>query len=153
MVDQSSSGGNPPTLGQVQDGSRGLRSPNLSLAQKLPSMGEFLASQSKSMSSIAQTMEARTEEKGALLVVKIDIQVEKQKAAQIANLERAKDLGAIIEDKFKAQVRALLGLGGEGATSKVKSALHRFDNPTVKLFPAYDDAVLCMVICTSPNFQ
>ena len=117
MVDHSSSGGNPPTLGQVQDGSRGPHSPSLSSTQKLPSKAELLASQSKSMSSIARTIEARTEGKGALLVVKMDIQVEKQKAARIANLKRAKDLSAITDDEFKAQVRAVLGLGGEGATS------------------------------------
>ena len=68
------------------------------------------------MTSIAWTMEARTEGKGALLNVKMDIQVEKRKAARIANLERAKELGAITDDEFKAQVRAVLGLGGEGVT-------------------------------------
>ena len=77
MVDQSSSGGNPPTLGHVQVGSEGHRSPSPSLAQKLPNKAELLASQSKSMSSIARTMEARTKGKGALLNVKMDIQVEK----------------------------------------------------------------------------
>ena len=117
MVDHSSSGGNPPTLGQVQDGSRGHRSLSPSSAQKLPTKVELLASQSKSMSSIAQTIEAKIEGKGALLVVKMDIQVKKRKAARIANLECAKDLGAIMDDEFKAQVRAILGLGGEGATS------------------------------------
>ena len=98
-------------------------------------------------------MEARTEGKGALLNVKMDIQVEKRKATRIANLERAKELGAITDDEFKAQVRAVLGLGGEGATSYVKSALHRFDNLAVQLFPTFDDVVLCMVFCTPPNFQ
>ena len=111
MVDQSSSGGNPPTLGQVQDGSRGPCSLSPSSGQKLPMKAELLASQSKSMSSIARTMEARTEGNGVLLVVKMDIQVEKRKAAQIANVKCAKELGAITEDEFKAQVRAVLGLG------------------------------------------
>ena len=86
----------------MEDDSRGHRSPSPSLAQKLPTKAELLASQSKSMSSIARTMEARTEGKGALSVVKMDIQVEKQKAARIANLECAKDLGAITNDEFKA---------------------------------------------------
>ena len=81
MVDQSSSGGNPPTLGQVQDGSRGHHSSSPLSAQKLPTKAELLAAQSKSMTSIARTMEARTEGKGALLNVKMDIQVEKRKAA------------------------------------------------------------------------
>ena len=102
MVDQSSSGSNPPTLGQVQDGSWGHRSPSPSSAQKLPTKAELLAAQSKSMSSIARTMEARTEGKRALLNVKMDIQVEKRKAARIANLERAKELGAITDNEFKA---------------------------------------------------
>ena len=101
----------------MQDGSRGLRSPSPSSGQKLPTKAELLAPQSKSMSSIARTMEARTKGKGALLVVKMDIQVEKQKVAQIANLEHAKELGAITEDEFKAQVRVVLGLGADGATS------------------------------------
>ena len=69
------------------------------------------------MISIARTMEARTEGKRALLNVKMDIQVEKRKAPRIANLERAKELGAITDDEFKAEVRAVLGLGGEEATS------------------------------------
>ena len=116
-MNQSSSGGNPPTFGQVQDGSRGPRSLSPSSGQKLPTKVELLASQSKNMSSIARTMEARTEGKGALLVVKMDIQVEKRKATRITNLKRAKELGAISEDEFKAQVRAVLGLGGDRATS------------------------------------
>ena len=118
MVDQSSSSSNPPTCGQVQDGSvhlqtssgsKGHRSPSSSLAQKLPTKNELLASQSKSMSCIAQTMEGRTKGKGMLLAVKMDIQMEKQKAARIANVEHARDLGAIMEDEFKAQVRKVLG--------------------------------------------
>ena len=61
-------------------------------------------------------MDARTKGKRALLAVKMDIHVEKQKAAKIANLEHARDLGAITEDEFKSQVRVALGLGGKGAT-------------------------------------
>lgn len=69
------------------------------------------------MSSIACTMEARTEGKGVLLSVKMDIQMEKRKAAKIANLEHARDLGVITEAEFKSQVQATLGLGFEAATS------------------------------------
>ena len=112
VVDQSSSGGNSPMPGQVQDGtvhsqasggSRGQRSPSPSLAHKLPTKAELLASQSKSMSCIARTVEARTEGKRALLSMKMDIQMEKRKAARIANLEHARDLGAITEAEFKEQ--------------------------------------------------
>lgn len=131
MVDQSSSGGNPPTPGQVQDasahpqtsgGSRGHRSPSPLSTPKVPTKAELLASQSKSMSVIARTMEARTEGKGALLSVKMDIKLEKRKAAKIANLQHARDLGAITDAEFKSQVRAVLGLGAEGATSQDDSA-------------------------------
>ena len=66
------------------------------------------------MRSIAQSMEATTEGKEALLSLKMDIEMEKKKAAKIANLERAKDLGAITNSKFKLQVRSILGLDSEG---------------------------------------
>ena len=102
---------------QTSGGSKGHRSPSPSSAHKLPTKAELLASQSKSMSCIAQTMEARTEEKGALLSMKMDIQMEKQKAAKIANLEHARDLGAITKVEFKEQVRAILGLGAQAAVS------------------------------------
>ena len=68
--------------GQVQDGSihpqtsggsKGHRSPSPSSSEKLPTKTEFLALQSKSVSCIARTMEARKEGKGALLSVKMDI--------------------------------------------------------------------------------
>ena len=62
-------------------------------------------------------MEAMIEGKGALLVVKMDIQLEKRRAARIANLKQARDLGAILEDKFKAQMRVVLSLGAKGANS------------------------------------
>ena len=86
MLEQSSFGGNPPTLGQVQDGSvhlqtsgggRGHCSPSPSSTQKLPTKAELLAAQSKSMTAIARTMEARSEGKGALLSLKMDIKMEK----------------------------------------------------------------------------
>ena len=69
------------------------------------------------MSSIAQTIEARTKEKQTLLFVKMDIKIEKQKATMIANLEHTRDLGVITEVKFKSHKRAILGLGAEEATS------------------------------------
>ena len=50
------------------------------------------------------------EGKEALLSLKMDIEMEKKKAAKIANLERVKNLGAIIDVKFKSEVRAILGL-------------------------------------------
>ena len=112
--------------GQVQDGSvhpqtsggrRGHRSLSPSSAQKLPTKAKLLASQSKNMSCIARTMEARKKGKRALLSIKMDVKLKKRKAARIANLEHAKDLGAIMEAKFKSQMRALLGMGGEEATS------------------------------------
>ena len=126
MVDQSSSGGNPPTPSQVQDGSihpqtlggsRGHRSPSPSSTQKLPMKAEPLASQSKSMSAIARTIEATSKGKGAFLSLKMDIKMEKQKVAKISNLEHARDLDAITKDEFKSQVTVVLGLQGEGATS------------------------------------
>ena len=126
MVDQSSSGGNPPTPGQVQDGSvhsqtlggsRGHHSPSPSSTQKLPTKAELLASQSKSMSCIARTMAKWTEGKRALLSLKMDIKMEKWKAAKIANLEHARDLDAITKAEFKSEVRVVLGLGGDKATS------------------------------------
>ena len=131
MVDQFLSGGNPPTPGQVQDDSLhpqslgGARShcfPSPSLAQKLPTKAKFLASQSKSMSSIAWSMEARTERKEELLFIKMDIKMEKGKAVRIANLEHTRDLVATTEAEFKSQVRAILGLGAEGTTSYGDSA-------------------------------
>ena len=45
--------------------------------------------------------------------------MEKRKAARIANLEHARDLGAIAEAQFKQQVRDVLGLGAQGAVSKL----------------------------------
>ena len=42
--------------------------------------------------------------------------MKKQKAARIANLEHARDLGAIMEDEFKSHVRAVLGLVAKEAT-------------------------------------
>ena len=126
MVEQSSLDGNPPMPDQVQDGSvhpqtlggsKGHRSPSPSLAHKLPTKVELLASQSKSMSCIARTIEARTKGKGALLSVKMDIQMEKRKATRIANLEHARDLGAITEAEFKEQVRAIFSLEAQGAFS------------------------------------
>ena len=95
--------------GQVQDGSvhpqtsggsRGHRSPSPSSTQKLLTKAELLASQSKSMSCIARTMADRTEGKEALLSLKMDIKMEKRKAAKIANLEHARDLGAITKAEF-----------------------------------------------------
>ena len=120
MIDQSLSGNNssisshpsssrlPPT--QVQDsivhpqisGSKGHHSLSLSSTQKLPSKAKLFASQSKSMSSIAWTMEARIEGKEALLSVKMDIKMEKRKATKIANLKHARDLNVITEVKFKS---------------------------------------------------
>ena len=69
------------------------------------------------MSAIARTMEVRSKGKGALLSLKMNIKMEKQKAAKISNLEHARDLGAITEDEFKSQVRVVFDLQGEGATS------------------------------------
>ena len=93
------------------------RSPSPSSIQKLPSKAELLAAQSRSMRSIARSMEARTEGKEALLSLKMDIEIEKKKAAKIAILEHAKDLGAITDAEFKLQVRAVLGLESDGATT------------------------------------
>ena len=87
---------------QTLGGSRGHGSPSPSSAQKLPTKVELLASQSKSMSCIARTMELRTKGKGALLSIKMDIKPEKRKGARIANLKHAKSLGAITEAKFKS---------------------------------------------------
>ena len=58
---------------QTSGGSRGPHSLSPSSAQKIPTKAELLASQSKSMSCIARTMEARTEGKRALLAIKMDI--------------------------------------------------------------------------------
>jgi hypothetical protein len=131
MLEQASSGGgNSPTTfsqpsspgmapSQVQDANPGpqaptrgaaTRSPSPSSNQKLPSKAELLAAQSNSMKSIARSMEARTEGKEALLSLKMDIEMEKKKAAKIANLQRAKDLGAITDAELKSEVRVILGL-------------------------------------------
>ena len=104
---------------QTSGGSRGHRSHSPSSMQKLPTKVELLASQSKSMSAIARTMEARSERKGALLSLKMDIKMEKQNEAKISNLEHARDLGAITMDEFKSQVRNVLGLQGEEPPHKV----------------------------------
>ena len=69
------------------------------------------------MRSIARSMEAWTEGKEALLSLKMDIEIEKKKETKIANLERAKDLGAISDAEFKLQVRVILGLECDGATA------------------------------------
>ena len=61
-------------------------------------------------------MEARTEGEEAPLSLKIDIKMEK-KATKIANLEYARDLGAITKAEFRLQVRTILGLDLEGATA------------------------------------
>ena len=53
------------------------------------------------MRSIACNLEARTKGKKALFSLKMDIKMEKKKAAKIANLEHAKELGAIIDVEFK----------------------------------------------------
>ena len=96
---------------QPQTPSRGVGtySPSPSSGQKLPSKAELLAAQSKSMKSIAHSMEVRTEGKEALLSLKMDIEMEKKKAVKIENLERAKNLGAS-DIEFKSEVRAILGL-------------------------------------------
>ena len=47
-------------------------------------------------------MEARTKENEALLSLKMDIKLGKPKAARIANLEHARDLGAITKAEFKS---------------------------------------------------
>ena len=107
---------------QMSSGSRGHHSPSPSSTQKVPTKAELLASQSKSMSVIARTMEARIEGKGVLLSVKMDIKMEKRKAARIANLQQTRDLGAIMEAESKCQVSVVLGLGAEGATSQGDSA-------------------------------
>ena len=67
------------------------RFPSPSSTEKLPSKAELLATQSRSMQSIAGSMEARTEGKEALLSLKMDIEIEKKKATKITNLKRAKD--------------------------------------------------------------
>lgn len=134
MLEQASSGGgNSPTTfsqpsspgmapSQVQDVNpiwqasshgAGTRSPSPSSNQKLPSKAELLAAQSQSMSSIARSMQTRTEGKEALYSLKMDIEMEKKKAAKIANLERAKDLGAITDVEFRFEVRAVLGVHSE----------------------------------------
>ena len=134
-----SGGGNLPTTfshpsspgmvpSQVQDANLGLqvptcgagtRSPSPSSSQKLPSKAELLAPQSKSMKSIARTMEVRTEGKEALLSLKMDIEMEKKKARKIANLERAKNLGTITDVEFKSEVRAILGLHFEAPLGSI----------------------------------
>lgn len=103
------------TTQPLPSGTRRPRSLSPCSTQKIPTKAEILASQSKSMSSIARTMEARTAGKEALLSVKMDIMMEKRKSAKIANLMQARDLGVISEVEFKVQVRAVLGLGPEGA--------------------------------------
>ena len=105
----------PPRL-QPSSQRVGIHSPSPSSAQRLPSKAELLAAQSRSMRSIARSMEARTKGKEALLSLKMDIEIEKKKAAKIANLECAKELGAIIDFEFKSKVRSILGLDSEGPT-------------------------------------
>ena len=138
MLDQASSGGanlptttSPPSSpgmapSQMQDAPLrpqpssqrvGTHSPSPSLVEKLPYKDELLVAQSRSMRSIACNMEARTEGKEALLSLKIDIEMEKKKAAKIANLEHVKDFGAITDFKFKSQVRDILSLDSEGPTA------------------------------------
>ena len=95
----------------------GTLSPSPSSAQRLPSKVELLATQSRSMRSIARNMEARTEEKKALLSLKMDIEMEKKIGAKIVDLESVKDLGAITDSEFKSLVRNILGLDSQGPTT------------------------------------
>ena len=74
----------------------GTHSPSPSSTQKLPSKAELLVIQSRSMKSIAGSMEARTKGKETLLFLKMDINMEKKKGAKIASLERVKDSDAIV---------------------------------------------------------
>ena len=69
------------------------------------------------MRLIARSMEVWTEGKEAFLSLKMDIEMEKKKAAKIANLEHAKDLGTISDGEFKSQVRAILGLESDATTA------------------------------------
>ena len=54
------------------------------------------------MSTIAWTIEAKIEGKHVLLSMKVEIKMEKQKAAMIANLEHARDLDVITKIEFKS---------------------------------------------------
>ena len=85
MFSQPSSCGILPS--QVQDAPAGMHaslhqaptcSPSPSSTQKLPSKAELLVAQSRSMQSIARSMEARTEGKEALFSLKMDIEIEKK---------------------------------------------------------------------------
>ena len=67
-------------------------SPRPCSSQKFPSKARLLASQSKSIRSIAHNMEERTIEKEALFSLKMDIEMEKTKATKITNLKH-KGLG------------------------------------------------------------
>ena len=85
--------------------------------QKLPSKVELLTAQSKSMRAIACSMEARIKKKQGLFSLKMDIKMEKEKIAKIANLKHGKDLGVISEAEFRSQVRVVIGLGLKGTTT------------------------------------
>ena len=69
------------------------------------------------MHSIARSMEVWIEGQEALLSLKMNIEIEKKKTTKISNLKHAKDLGAITEEEFKSQIRAILGLGSDAATA------------------------------------
>ena len=97
----------------------GTHSPSPSSAQRLPFKVELLVAQSRSMRSIARSMEAKTKGKEALPSLKMNIEIKKKKAAKIANLECVKDLGAITDFEFKSKVRSNLGLDLDGPTVRI----------------------------------
>ena len=71
------------------------------------------------MQSIARSMEARTEgkEEESSPLSQDGHRDGKKKAAKIAKMEHAKDLGAITTEEFKSQVCVVLGFESDGATA------------------------------------
>jgi hypothetical protein len=70
---------------------------------------EMLQSQSKSMATIVNNLEANVEDREAMLRAKVDVSIEK-KVFNIGNLRVARKCGVITDEEFKIKVKELLDL-------------------------------------------
>jgi hypothetical protein len=65
----------------------------------------MLLSQSKTLTTIANKLEANVEYRKVPLKAKVDANIEEKKTFKIGNLEATKECGMITNEKFNAKVK------------------------------------------------